>query len=88
MTGMFVKSCLRAKSAGAIAKTSSSNARPQCRRSVSFRGKDADEVHPADDWDRTPVDVSAKLTYECVASPPCLNEDIEKANLNHVFSLS
>lgn len=41
--------------------------KPPCRRSVSFRtGDDADEVHPADDWDRTPVDVAQKLSYEYV----------------------
>ncbi|EJD07357.1 uncharacterized protein FOMMEDRAFT_16057 [Fomitiporia mediterranea MF3/22] len=39
------------------------DARPQWKRNVSFREKSEDEIHTADDWDRSPVDVAAKLTY-------------------------
>ena len=43
-------------------------ARPPCGpRSVSFRdGEDNANVHLADEWDRSPVDVVSKLTYEYV----------------------
>ena len=60
---MLLKSCL--KSVGGAAKREvASSARPTARRNVSFRGQDSDEVHAADEWDRSPVDVTPKLTYE------------------------
>ncbi|KAL5492212.1 hypothetical protein ACEPAI_3659 [Sanghuangporus weigelae] len=39
-----------------------STPRPKCTHRVSFKCED--EVHTADDWDRTPVDVAHKLSYE------------------------
>lgn len=60
---MLLKSCLKSVG-GAAKREASSSARPAIRRNVSFRGQDADEIHAADDWDRSPVDVTPKLTYE------------------------
>lgn len=43
-----------------------STPRPLCTRTVSFADKSDDEIHPADDWDRTPVDIAQRLSYEYV----------------------
>ncbi len=52
----MIKSCLK----------HNASKRPGCSRTVSFRGQDSDEIHPADEWDRSPIDAISKLTYECV----------------------
>ena len=63
MKGTIVaKGCLKSSRA---TRTSMSSQ----HRSVSFREKDSDEVYTADDWDRSPVDLTPKLTYEFVRSP-------------------
>jgi hypothetical protein len=57
-----VKSCLKSSRA-------TRHQRPDApHRSVSFRERDSDEVYIADDWDRSPVDLTPKLTYEFVRS--------------------
>ena len=53
-----------------------SSPRPPARKCVSFCGSGSNsssssddeqeivEVHPADDWDRTPCEITPKLTYQ------------------------
>ncbi|KAL5537101.1 hypothetical protein ACEPAF_924 [Sanghuangporus sanghuang] len=59
-----MKSCLKCHSDHPVPGPSNlqSTPRPKCTHRVSFRCED--EVHTADDWDRTPVDVAHKLSYE------------------------
>lgn len=69
---MVAKSCLKHSQSEAQTPNPSrlTATRPPLSdsRTVSFRDKTTDEVHQADDWDRTPVDVTPRLTYECVLS--------------------
>ncbi|KAL5531474.1 hypothetical protein ACEPAG_4351 [Sanghuangporus baumii] len=59
-----MKSCLKCHSDHPVPGPSirQSTPRPKCTHRVSFKCED--EVHTADDWDRTPVDVAHKLSYE------------------------
>ncbi|KAH8116228.1 hypothetical protein DFH11DRAFT_1827785 [Phellopilus nigrolimitatus] len=73
---MKFKSCLKRSSGASTPQSLSSDenlsslaapgqpCRPTCSRTVSFLEKDADEVHIADDWDRSSVDVTPKLSYD------------------------
>ncbi|KLO08041.1 hypothetical protein SCHPADRAFT_1001191 [Schizopora paradoxa] len=68
-----MKSCLKQRDVAATSK------RPCCSRTVSFRGQDLDEIHPADDWDRSPVDVNTKLSYDDILELKQMQIEIRRA---------
>ena len=53
-----------------VERNANPNGRPPCHRQVSFRDSCEFEVHTADDWDRSPVDINPNLSYEYVSPTP------------------
>ncbi|KAJ6580825.1 hypothetical protein B0H19DRAFT_845982, partial [Mycena capillaripes] len=54
-----MKSCLKASSLPGSPDLGS-----QCRKCVAFNAEGSEEVHFADEWDRTPTEPATRLSYQ------------------------
>ncbi|KAG6333454.1 hypothetical protein ID866_5635 [Astraeus odoratus] len=76
-----IKSCLKSSpsSSGTSTPSSSGSVHPHAKKHVAFCEDGTEEVYEADEWDRTPAEVTQRLSYEDVLELKMLQRELPRA---------